>query len=118
MEACPTEAITESKLFEFSFTNRRDAVYTKDELMVDDDGRPKDLPWEDWRTGDDADDLGLDAGHRSPPVAPRSRGSRRGPASSATACAPPEPPQAEVDAADARERPREPGRRARPEDHH
>ncbi len=53
VEACPTEAITESKLFEFSFTNRRDAIYTKTELVVGDDGRPKHLPWEDWRTGDD-----------------------------------------------------------------
>ena len=53
VEACPTEAITESKLFEFSFTNRSDAIYTKDELLVDDDGTPKQLPWEDWREGDD-----------------------------------------------------------------
>jgi len=53
VEACPTEAITESKLFEFSFTNRADAIYTKDELVVDDAGRPKRLPWEDWRPGDD-----------------------------------------------------------------
>jgi hypothetical protein len=52
--ACPTEAITESKLFEFSFTNRSDAIYTKDELLVNDDGTPKRLPWEDWREGDDA----------------------------------------------------------------
>ena len=29
VEACPTEAITESKLMEFSFTNRGDAIYTK-----------------------------------------------------------------------------------------
>ena len=48
VEACPTEAITESKLFEFSFTNRSDAIYTKAELVVGDDGRPKQLPWEDW----------------------------------------------------------------------
>jgi len=48
VEACPTEAITESKLFEFSFTNRSDAIYTKDELLVDDDGLPQQLPWEDW----------------------------------------------------------------------
>jgi NADH-quinone oxidoreductase subunit I len=48
VEACPTEAITESKLFEFSFTNRNDAIYTKAELVVDDDGLPKQLPWEDW----------------------------------------------------------------------
>ena len=53
VEACPTEAITESKLFEFSFTNRADAIYTKGELLVDDDGRPQQLPWEDWREGDD-----------------------------------------------------------------
>jgi NADH-quinone oxidoreductase subunit I len=53
VEACPTEAITESKLMEFSFTNRNDAIYTKAELLVDDDGRPKRLPWEDWREGDD-----------------------------------------------------------------
>ena len=53
VEACPTEAITESKLFEFSFTNRRDAVYTKAELLVDDEGRPRRLPWEDWREGED-----------------------------------------------------------------
>jgi NADH-quinone oxidoreductase subunit I len=48
VEACPTEAITESKLFEFSFTNRQDAIYTKAELVVDDEGRPRQLPWEDW----------------------------------------------------------------------
>ena len=48
VEACPTEAITETKLFEFSFTNRADAIYTKDELLVDDDGRAKRMPWELW----------------------------------------------------------------------
>ncbi len=53
VEACPTEAITESKLMEFSFTNRNDAIYTKDELLVDDEGKPKHMPWEDWREGDD-----------------------------------------------------------------
>ena len=53
VEACPTEAITESKLFEFSFTNRNDAIYTKAELLVDDEGRPQRLPWEDWRDGED-----------------------------------------------------------------
>jgi NADH-quinone oxidoreductase subunit I len=58
VEACPTEAITESKLFEFSFTNRNDAVYTKAELVVDDDGKPQKLPWEDWREGDDANTSG------------------------------------------------------------
>jgi NADH-quinone oxidoreductase subunit I len=55
VEACPTEAITETKLFEFSFTNRDDAIYTKAELVVGDDGKPQQLPWEDWRPGDDQD---------------------------------------------------------------
>jgi NADH-quinone oxidoreductase subunit I len=58
VEACPTEAITESKLFEFSFSNRQDAIYTKAELVVDDDGNPKHLPWEDWHEGDDANTSG------------------------------------------------------------
>jgi NADH-quinone oxidoreductase subunit I len=58
VEACPTEAITESKLFEFSFTNRSDAIYTKAELLVDDDGKPQHLPWEDWREGEDQDTSG------------------------------------------------------------
>ncbi len=53
VEACPTEAITESKLFEFSFPTRSDAIYTKAELLVDDDGRPQRLPWEDWRDGEE-----------------------------------------------------------------
>jgi NADH-quinone oxidoreductase subunit I len=53
VEACPTEAITETKQFEFSFTSRQDAIYTKDELLVDDDGQPRHLPWEDWRPGED-----------------------------------------------------------------
>jgi NADH-quinone oxidoreductase subunit I len=52
VEACPTEAITESKLFEFAFKNRSDAIYTKDELLVGDDGRPKQLPWENWAEDD------------------------------------------------------------------
>lgn len=53
VEACPTEAITESKLFEFSFTDRKTAIYTKSELLVGDDGKPQNLPWEDWRDGED-----------------------------------------------------------------
>lgn len=53
VEACPTEAITESKMFEFAFTNREDAIYTKAELVVDDDGRPRRQPWEDWRDEDE-----------------------------------------------------------------
>jgi NADH-quinone oxidoreductase subunit I len=58
VEACPTEAITETKLFEFSFTNRADAIYTKAELVVDDEGKPQQLPWEDWREGDDLNTSG------------------------------------------------------------
>jgi NADH-quinone oxidoreductase subunit I len=53
VEACPTEAITETKLFEFSFTNRADAIYTKEELIVGDDGRAKRMPWELWTGGED-----------------------------------------------------------------
>ncbi len=53
VEACPTEAITETKLFEFAFTNRADAIYTKDELLVDDSGHPQQLPWENWSGGFD-----------------------------------------------------------------
>jgi NADH-quinone oxidoreductase subunit I len=56
VEACPTEAITESKLFEFSFTNRNDAIYTKAELVVGDDGRPRQMPWEDWSDLADVED--------------------------------------------------------------
>ncbi len=44
----PTEAITESKLFEFSFTNRPTPSTPEAELVVDDEGQPKQLPWEDW----------------------------------------------------------------------
>ncbi|HEY2303636.1 MAG TPA: NADH-quinone oxidoreductase subunit NuoI [Acidimicrobiales bacterium] len=58
VEACPTEAITESKLFEFSFTTRSDAIYTKAELLVDLEGRPRQLPWEDWHDGDDRNTSG------------------------------------------------------------
>jgi NADH-quinone oxidoreductase subunit I len=54
VEACPTEAITETKLFEFSFTSRQDAIYTKNELLVDETGAPRRQPWEDWRDGEDA----------------------------------------------------------------
>ncbi|HET9690148.1 MAG TPA: NADH-quinone oxidoreductase subunit NuoI [Acidimicrobiales bacterium] len=54
VEACPTEAITESKMFEFSFVDRADAIYTKAELLVGDDGNPRQLPWEHWQPGDEA----------------------------------------------------------------
>lgn len=40
VEACPTEAITMTHLFEMSTTNRIDAIYTKDDLLVEPDGTP------------------------------------------------------------------------------
>ena len=39
VEACPTEAITMTHLFEMSTTNRADAIYTRDELLMDRAGR-------------------------------------------------------------------------------
>ena len=86
VEACPTQAITESKMFEFSFTNRSDAIYTKAELLVDDEGFPQRLPWEDWRDGEAAMTGGWMRA-TSPSVAPTSRASCSGPVTSASACA-------------------------------
>ena len=40
VEACPTEAITMTQLFEMSVTERHQALYTKDELLVGEDGTP------------------------------------------------------------------------------
>jgi NADH-quinone oxidoreductase subunit I len=40
VEACPTEAITMTQFFEMSVTERPDAIYTKDELLVEPDGTP------------------------------------------------------------------------------
>ena len=99
VEACPTEAITESKLFEFSFTNRADAIYTKAELLVDDDGLPQQLPWEDWSDVDDVDrsprpGCGPPRRRATPPTRARSPGR----ASSASACEPPERGQTARDA--------------------
>ncbi len=39
VEACPTEAITMTQLFEMSTTNREDAIYTKETLLMDEQGR-------------------------------------------------------------------------------
>jgi NADH-quinone oxidoreductase subunit I len=39
VEACPTEAITMTHLFEMSTTNRQDAIYTRDELLMDRSGK-------------------------------------------------------------------------------
>ena len=33
--------------------DREQAIYTKEELVVGDDGKPQNLPWEDWRPGED-----------------------------------------------------------------
>jgi NADH-quinone oxidoreductase subunit I len=41
VEACPTEAITMTQLFEMSVTDRQDAIYTRDELLVRPDGTPR-----------------------------------------------------------------------------
>ncbi len=41
VEACPTTAITMTHLFEMSVTDREDAIYTKDELLVEPDGTPR-----------------------------------------------------------------------------
>lgn len=38
VEACPTEAITMTHLFEMSTTNRQDAIYTRKELLMEEDG--------------------------------------------------------------------------------
>lgn len=47
VEACPTEAITMTNLFEMSTTNRADAIYTKTELLVAEDGTPNHMFPED-----------------------------------------------------------------------
>jgi NADH-quinone oxidoreductase subunit I len=44
VEACPTEAITMTQLFEFSVTDRDDAIYDKEALLVGDDGVPNHPP--------------------------------------------------------------------------
>ncbi|MER3395869.1 MAG: NADH-quinone oxidoreductase subunit NuoI [Acidimicrobiia bacterium] len=41
VEACPTEAITMSNLFEFKIYDRKDAIYTKEDLLVGEDGMPR-----------------------------------------------------------------------------
>jgi NADH-quinone oxidoreductase subunit I len=38
VEACPTEAITMTHLFEMSTTNRADAIYTRETLLMDEKG--------------------------------------------------------------------------------
>ena len=38
VEACPTEAITMTSLFEMSVTNRNDAIYTRNELLMSPEG--------------------------------------------------------------------------------
>ncbi|MCL1599180.1 MAG: NADH-quinone oxidoreductase subunit NuoI [Actinomycetia bacterium] len=41
VEACPTTAITMTHLFEMSVTDRDEAIFTKDELLVESDGTPR-----------------------------------------------------------------------------
>ena len=53
VEACPTEAITEIEAVRVLVHEPQDAIYTKTELLVGDDGKPQQLPWEDWREGED-----------------------------------------------------------------
>ena len=75
VEACPTEAITETKLFEFSFTNRQDAIYTKAELLVDDDGLPAAaaVGGLDATSTRSPRSLGVGAGHRARRATPTTR---------------------------------------------
>lgn len=40
VEACPTTAITMSNMFEFSVTGRDQAIFTKEHLLVGEDGKP------------------------------------------------------------------------------
>lgn len=48
VEACPTEAITMTSLFEMSTTNRDDAIYTKETLLMDRQGHvPHMFPGDD-----------------------------------------------------------------------
>ncbi|MFV1990079.1 MAG: NADH-quinone oxidoreductase subunit NuoI [Acidimicrobiales bacterium] len=58
VEACPTGAITESKMLELSFADRVSAIYTKDELLVDEQGQIRKQPWEYWVDGDEENTSG------------------------------------------------------------
>jgi NADH-quinone oxidoreductase subunit I len=53
VEAGPTEAIVETRMFELSWTRRDDAIYTKGQLIVDDRRRPRHQLNEDWRSDDE-----------------------------------------------------------------
>ena len=46
------------EILEFSFTSRADAIYTKNELVVGDDGRPRQTPHELWMPGEDENTSG------------------------------------------------------------
>ena len=103
VEACPTEAITESKLMEFSFTNRNDAIYTKDELLVDDDGQTAAPAVGGLAGGRRPPHLGVDAGHLAVgerrvrgtgPVVGRARLRRPGPRGRPVRCTGTTPPPA------------------------
>ena len=70
---------------------RRTPSTPRTSSLVDDDGQPRHLPWEDWRPGED--DCTPRPGCGPPPrrASPRSRAGWPGPASSATASASPRP---------------------------
>src|SRR5437899_10342827 len=51
--ACSPDAFTVTFPFEFAWTTRAAAFYTTDELLVDDEGRARRLPWELWLGNED-----------------------------------------------------------------
>ena len=90
VEACPTEAITESKLFEFSFTNRARRHLHQGRAAGRRRRPAPAAPWEDWRAGRGRRTPRPGCGPPRPSRRRRLRGpGRPGPASSATACARP-----------------------------
>jgi NADH-quinone oxidoreductase subunit H len=88
VEACPTEAITETKLFEFAFTNRAGRDLHQGRAPRRRRRPPQQLPWENWDGGFDPaqDTSGLDARHRAERRRRLRRASWPGRASSATGC--------------------------------
>ncbi len=97
--SCKAAAITETKLFEFSFTNRQDAIYTQSELVVDDEGDAQRMPWEDWRDGEDAQTGGWMRA-TSPSGDATFEGEVEWGSELGFGVRPPEPPQDEADASD------------------
>ena len=92
------------ELFEFSFTNRQDAIYAKDELLVDDGSKPKPRHWEDWREGDDVLTSRMDARHVTVGDASFEVPVGAGAATPDTACADPSPQGGRAPSRKAREK--------------